>query len=268
MLCDLASTCGLMVKGYAGHESSAGSQCRFRAATNPSPVDLRARGREVCRSDRDIPRISRLRTLLLDALYAIPIPNTCGCSRAAKEQGIRRQRSAQTLHRASHQSYQRLQERIMREDDFDSERFRVEQVLDILEHAAQRLDARAYVPLTVVRDAVSFIDAAEQAADDAADTNASNPSLSTGLKPHGASSRALTGMKDALNALDSGDASAAWRFARFTREFLDLRREHLRPDNSPSSRRLFDRLAEAAAFLDIGASAMSPATRPRSLNAT
>lgn len=143
----------------------------------------------------------------------------------------------------------------MWDDDFDSERYRVEQVMEILEHAARRLDERAYVPLTVVRDAVDFMDAAERAADGAAQVDQRESALSARLKPHWAGLHALTAMKDALNALDSGDASAAIRFARCTRQYIELRRKHLRADDSPTSRRLFERLAQAAAILNIGAPA-------------
>jgi hypothetical protein len=140
-------------------------------------------------------------------------------------------------------------------DDFDRERYRAECVLEILEHAARRLDERAYVPLTVVRDAVAFIAAAEDAAYDAAQAAEDSSALSARLRPHWAMPRALTGMQDALNALDSGDASAAARFARYARQYLELRQTQLRSDPSPQSERLFDRLAKAAAILDIGAPA-------------
>jgi hypothetical protein len=152
----------------------------------------------------------------------------------------------------------------MWDDDFDSERYRVEQVLEILEHAARRLDERAYVPLSVVRDAVTFIEAAECAAQVGQFTSIS----SAPVKSHWAAAQALSAMKDALNALDSGDASAAWRFARYTREYLELRPQHLRADDGPHSRRLFDRLAEAAALLDIGAPSAFPTTQRRPLSAT
>ncbi len=83
-------------------------------------------------------------------------------------------------------------------------------------------------------------------------------------------------MEEALRSLNLGDASAANRFADFAQDYVQLRREHLRLDDrlfasarkafpksmsavapaesldSVTTRRLYDRLVEAAAILDIG----------------
>ena len=52
----------------------------------------------------------------------------------------------------------------MSPDNFESERERSERVLEILEHAVARLDARAHVSLNLLKDAVTFLRRAEEAA--------------------------------------------------------------------------------------------------------
>jgi hemerythrin-like domain-containing protein len=175
----------------------------------------------------------------------------------------------------------------MSHDDFESERFRVERVLEILEHAARRLDARAHVPLTVLKDAVAFIRVSEESAGETAGSDDSEPALTACVEQHQAAMAPLAAMTRALDALDRGQASAASRFAQAAREYIDLRREHLRIDDrlfararrrpalqdetatpidaveSAETRKLYDRLIEAAAILDIGVPTSSPVGRRR-----
>jgi hypothetical protein len=169
----------------------------------------------------------------------------------------------------------------MSHDDFESERYRVERVLEILEHAAGRLDLRAHVPLRVLVDAVAFVEASEETAYEAAQADDSEPALSACLEQHMAARRPLAAMRAALQSLERGDASAANSFARSAREYVDLRRAHLRLDDrlfarapkprrapgestpiesveSAETRRLYGRLVETAAILDIGASSAFP----------
>jgi hemerythrin-like domain-containing protein len=175
----------------------------------------------------------------------------------------------------------------MSHDAFENERFRVERVLEILEHATRRLDAHAPVPLPLLRDAVRFISTSEASAYEAAQLDDSEPALSACLEQHAAAKRPLSAMTDALRALERGDAGAAARFARSTREYIELRREHLRIDDrlfaraprhgssrdeqmqfesvdGPETRRLYDRLVESAAILDIGVSTAYPPQLHRS----
>ena len=173
----------------------------------------------------------------------------------------------------------------MSHDDFEGERYRVERVLEILEHAADRLDLRAHVDLTVLQDAVAFVHAAEETAYEAAQADDTEPAFSACLEQHAAARRPLAAMREALRSLEGGDASAAGRFVRSVREYIDLRRAHLRLDDrlfmrtpkprraldestpplksaeSADARRLYDRLADAAAILGIGV----PTAFPRGL---
>jgi hemerythrin-like domain-containing protein len=175
----------------------------------------------------------------------------------------------------------------MSHDDFESERYRVERVLEILEHAANRLDFRAHVPLRVLQDAVAFVHASEETAYEAAQADDSEPALSACLEQHTAARRPLAAMREALEMLERGDAAAAARFARSAREYIDLRRAHLRLDDrlfarapkrrraldglltpvdsveSAETRHLYDRLVEATAILDIGAPTAFPRRQAR-----
>jgi len=175
----------------------------------------------------------------------------------------------------------------MSHDDFEGERYRVERVLEILEHAVDRLSARAHVSMSLLRDAVAFLRGAEETAYEAARADDSEPTLSACLEYFSAVRRPLAAMQEALRDLELGDATAATRFARSAREYVFLRRDHLRLDDRvfaraqmrghaldgsrepvesvepAATRRLYDRLVEAAAMLDTGAQSASPTARAR-----
>ncbi|HET7220560.1 MAG TPA: hypothetical protein VFJ02_21050 [Vicinamibacterales bacterium] len=164
----------------------------------------------------------------------------------------------------------------MSHDDFETERSRVERVLEILERIAARLEAGAAVPLPVVGDAVEFIRATEDAAYEAAcSTEGDEPPLSACVEQHIAARVPLTAMQEARVALHHGDAAAGSAFARAAREYVRLRREHLRIDDrlfasaprhereaepeesveSAATRRVYDRLIGAATALEAAAPA-------------
>jgi hemerythrin-like domain-containing protein len=166
----------------------------------------------------------------------------------------------------------------MSHDVFDTERSRVERVLEILERSADRLDAGAAVPLHVLGDAVEFIRATEDAAYEAAcSCEDEGPPLSACVNQHVAARVPLTAMQEAGLALQRGDTSARTTFARAARDYVRLRREHLRVDDrlfasaprqlpaaqpdapveSAETRRIYDRLVAAAAILDAAAAASS-----------
>ena len=176
----------------------------------------------------------------------------------------------------------------MSHDNLEPERYCIEHVLEILEHVVDRLSARAHVSISLVEDAVEYLRRAEEAAYDAAQADDSEPTLMTCLEYCAAVRRPLTAMEEALRQLELGDATAAARFARSAREYAFLRREHLRLDDRlfaraqtggrvldrsrepvgfvepMETRRLYDRLVEAAAILDLGVpSAFPPAGRRR-----
>ena len=175
----------------------------------------------------------------------------------------------------------------MSHDDFESERYRVERVLEILEHAVGRLSARAHVSVSLLADTVAFLRGAEEAAYDEAQTDDSEPTLTACPEYCAAARRPLAAMEEAVRDLERGDATAAARFARSAREYAYLRREHLRLDDRlfaraqvrgramdasrapvefvepAATRQLYDRLVEAAAILDIGVPSAFPTARTR-----
>jgi hemerythrin-like domain-containing protein len=166
----------------------------------------------------------------------------------------------------------------MSHDVFETERSRVERVLEILERTADRLESGAGVPLPVLGDAVEFIRATEDAAYEAAcSSEDEGPPLSACVDQHIAARAPLTAMQEAHAALRGGDATAGAAFAGAAREYVRLRREHLRLDDrlfagaprhvpeadteasveSAATRRIYDRLVAAAAILDAAAAASS-----------
>ena len=169
----------------------------------------------------------------------------------------------------------------MSHDDFESERYRVERVIEILERAATRLNSGGQVPLSLLTDAVAFINRSEEAAYEAM-LDEDEPALSRCLDQHTAVSGPLATMQDTLSALGGGDATAAGRFARAVADYVKLRREHLDADDrlfarasrrvppieqsampvelaeSPDTRRLYDRVVEASALLDMGVATAFP----------
>jgi hemerythrin-like domain-containing protein len=169
----------------------------------------------------------------------------------------------------------------MSHDEFASERDRVERVIEILEHAATQLAAGRPVPLGVLHDAVAFINRSEEAAYEAM-LDEDEPALSCCLEQHTAISGPLATMRDAVATLDGGDSAVAGRFAAAVAEYAKLRREHLAVDDrlfarasrsvravdlqstpialveAPDTQRLYDRVVEAGALLEMGVSTAFP----------
>jgi hemerythrin-like domain-containing protein len=136
---------------------------------------------------------------------------------------------------------------------------------------------------------VAYLRRAEEAAYEAAQADDSEPTLTACLEYCAAARRPLTAMEEALRELERGDATAAARFAQSAREYAFLRREHLRLDDRLFSRaqigaraldrsrepaelvepeemkRIYDRLVEAAAILDIGVPSAFRTARARRL---
>jgi hemerythrin-like domain-containing protein len=174
----------------------------------------------------------------------------------------------------------------MSHDNFDSERDRVERVIEILEHAAAHLEAGGDVPQSVLDDAVAYINRSEEAAYESM-LDEDEPALSRCLEQHTAVSRPLAIMQDALAARAAGDATAAVRFAGAVAEYVKLRREHLAADDrlfarasrsapvteteltpielveSSDTRRLYDRVVEAGALLEMGVPTAFPNVQSR-----
>jgi hemerythrin-like domain-containing protein len=164
----------------------------------------------------------------------------------------------------------------MSHDNFENERFRLEQVLAILERAVTRIEEGGNVPTTVLQDAVAFLMASEDAAYEETQVDDSEPTLSACLAQITEGRQLLTQMHKSAAALADGDVSAAVRFAQQARQYIRMSREHLRLDDrlfarvkagrraldgsdapvasveTADTRRLYDRLIEASAVLDIG----------------
>jgi hemerythrin-like domain-containing protein len=175
----------------------------------------------------------------------------------------------------------------MLHDEFESERFRVERVLEIVEHAGERIDARAYVPVSLLKDAVEFIRVAEDAAYEASQTSAGAPPLSACIEQHIAAREPLRGMQAAVRAMGRREAVAGVWFARMAREYVRLRRDHMRADDrlfaatarphehepaptwfesveSARIRQIYDRLVEESTMLEIATPASGSVSRGRS----
>jgi hemerythrin-like domain-containing protein len=172
----------------------------------------------------------------------------------------------------------------MPHDHFTDERLRVEQVLDILEHAANRLEDGADVPLSLLHDAVEFVRATEEAAYDAALNSDDAPPLPACIEQHVAARAPLQRMHEAVAALERGAPSAAASLVQHAREYVRLRREHLRLDDrlfaatrhaldadrqgesgesveSPATRQIYERLVDGSAILNTSAPTAVPAAR-------
>jgi hemerythrin-like domain-containing protein len=167
-----------------------------------------------------------------------------------------------------------MEEPMSHTDRFDRQRSRMERVLEILEYAADRLDRRTYVPMSVLGDLLEFIDASEEAAFEASQVSAGEPALSSCVDQHIRTHVPIEGMRQAFRALDDGEAAAAARFVRYARDYVRLRREHQLADDRLFARsaagrreepdgcddttrddtvdRSYRRLLAAAAALDIG----------------
>jgi hemerythrin-like domain-containing protein len=204
-----------------------------------------------------------------------------GSARSLQCHLVRRNQPALKERRMSHQ------------DEFQTERHRVERVLEILESIAARLEGRRYVPLTLLGDAVEFVRASEDAAYEASQTDEEGPPLSACVEQHVAARVPVREMQQAVRALETGETAAADRFAQFAREYVRLRRDHLRLDDRlflrlrvvqpakdatsqpsdetverPTTRQIYDRLIEASAALtsqDASASLSSSAGQPRGI---
>ena len=101
----------------------------------------------------------------------------------------------------------------------------------ILEHAARRLDDGEDVPLSLLKDAVAFVRASEEAAYKAGELDDSRPPLTACLQEHAAAWPLLKAMEESLPALAHDDAIATSRFVHAADEYVAQRREHLRVDD-------------------------------------
>ena len=145
----------------------------------------------------------------------------------------------------------------MSHDAFETERFRVERVLEILEHAARRLDDGEDVPSSLLKDAVAFVRASEEAAYEAGELDDSRPPLTACLEEHAAAWPLLKAMEESLPTVTHDDAVAADRFAHAAHDYVAQRREHLRLDD-----RLFATAATVRRHVDESAQPIESVESP------
>jgi hemerythrin-like domain-containing protein len=160
----------------------------------------------------------------------------------------------------------------------ETERDRVERVVQILADAAGLMEGGRQIPLDVLSDAVTFVSCSEEAAYDAMKADEDEPALSRCLDQHAAVRRPLTTMLMSLEALAGGNRSATAQFVQAVQEYVTLRIEHFRLDDrvlvaprrhspvldGPDTpveflettvmRRLYDQVIEAAGVLGISGS--------------
>ena len=123
------------------------------------------------------------------------------------------------------------------EDLFTDERTRIEQALDTLAGMAARIEA-GEVPTEQAARTVAFLHQSEEAAYDASQISEGEPVLSVCVAEHEAARVLLRKLRLALEARQRGDTAAGPVFAQNARDYVSLRREHMRRDD-----RLFARVS-------------------------
>jgi hemerythrin-like domain-containing protein len=123
------------------------------------------------------------------------------------------------------------------EDLFTDERAKIEQALDTLDRIAARIDAGEPPPAQTAAT-VARLNESEEAAYDASEISAGEPVLTLCAAEHEAARILLRKLKLALAARERGDTAAGRVFAQNARDYVQLRREHMKRDD-----RLFARVA-------------------------
>jgi len=126
------------------------------------------------------------------------------------------------------------------EDLFKDERTRIERALDALEAVAARVEA-GEGPMAQAAQTVAFLGELEEAAYDASQISEEEPVLTVCVAEHEAARILLCKLKQALDARERGDTQAGKLFARDARDYVQLRREHMKRDD-----RLFSRVTGTA----------------------
>ncbi len=125
------------------------------------------------------------------------------------------------------------------EDLFTDERTRIEQALDALAGMAVRIES-GETPTEQADRTVAFLTESEEAAYDASQISEGEPVLSVCVAEHEAARVLLRKLRLALDARQRGDTAAGPVFAQHARDYVSLRREHMRRDDQ-----LFARVAGA-----------------------
>lgn len=116
------------------------------------------------------------------------------------------------------------------EDRFKDERAKIEHALDALEKAATRIEA-GDAPNEQTAQTVAVLIDTEEAAYDDSEIGDDEPVLSVCVAEHEAARVLLRRLKAALDARERGDIAAGKLFARNARDYVSLRREHMKRDD-------------------------------------
>lgn len=116
------------------------------------------------------------------------------------------------------------------EDLFKDERTRIERSLETLEGIAARIEA-GEAPTGQAAQTVAFLNESEETAYDASQVSEGEPVLSVCVEEHEAARVLLRKLRLALETLERGDTAAGPVFAENARDYVSLRREHMRRDD-------------------------------------
>jgi hemerythrin-like domain-containing protein len=116
------------------------------------------------------------------------------------------------------------------EDRFKDERAKIERALDALEKAAARIEA-GDAPNAQTAPTVAVLIDTEEAAYDDSEVGDDEPVLSVCVAEHEAARVLLRRLKAALDARERGDIAAGRLFAQNARDYVSLRREHMKRDD-------------------------------------
>lgn len=127
------------------------------------------------------------------------------------------------------------------EDLFKDERAKIERTLETLERIAAQIEAGEPLP-PLAAATVALLNKTEETEYDTSQNNEDQPVLTVCVAEHEAARVPLRKLRLALDALERGDRPAGQVFVQNAREYVQLRREHMKRDD-----RLFARAGGAQA---------------------
>jgi hemerythrin-like domain-containing protein len=116
------------------------------------------------------------------------------------------------------------------EDLFKDERAKIERALEALDRIAAQVEAGEPVPAEAAAT-VALLDETEEAEYDASQNYEDRPVLTVCVAEHEAARVLLRQLRRALDARERGDAAAGPMFVQNARDYVQLRREHMRRDD-------------------------------------
>lgn len=116
------------------------------------------------------------------------------------------------------------------EDLFKDERAKIERALEALDRIAAQVEAGEPVSAEAAAT-VALLDETEEAEYDASQNYEDRPVLTVCVAEHEAARVLLRQLRRALDARERGDAAAGPMFVQNARDYVQLRREHMRRDD-------------------------------------